>query len=123
MISRWKQRYKKDGVLGLATIHPCQPPPKLTPELRAKLVTFFRNRRLNEVANGLRPSATGVRVVIFSGPVTFPWPQSSVCPKAILVVSPEQTAKGILIPIYKDKNRAIRSDAVIVNAGRSHFTL
>ena len=26
-ISRWKQRYEKDGVLGLATIHPGQPPP------------------------------------------------------------------------------------------------
>jgi len=29
-ISRWKQRYEKDGVLGLATIHPGQPPQKLT---------------------------------------------------------------------------------------------
>jgi transposase-like protein len=25
-VSRWKQRYEKDGVLGLATIHPGPPP-------------------------------------------------------------------------------------------------
>jgi transposase len=31
-ISRWKQRYERDGVLGLATIHPGQPQ-KLTPQL------------------------------------------------------------------------------------------
>src|SRR5215471_13097545 len=41
-ISRWKHRYEKDGVLGLATIHPGQPPQKLTPELRAKVLERTR---------------------------------------------------------------------------------
>ena len=36
-VSRWKQRHEKDGVLGLATIHPGQPPQKLTPQLRARV--------------------------------------------------------------------------------------
>ena len=35
-ISRWKQRYDADGLLGLATIHPGLPPQKLTPQLRAR---------------------------------------------------------------------------------------
>ena len=37
-ISRWKQRYQEEGVLGLATIHPGQPPQKLTPQLRARVL-------------------------------------------------------------------------------------
>jgi transposase len=37
-ISRWKQRYEKDGLLGLATIHPGQQPQKLTAQLRAKVL-------------------------------------------------------------------------------------
>ena len=37
-ISRWKQRYEQEGVLGLATVHPGQPPQKLTPQLRAKVL-------------------------------------------------------------------------------------
>ena len=41
-VSRWKQRYEKDGVLGLATIHPGQPPQKLTPQLRAKVLERTR---------------------------------------------------------------------------------
>src|SRR3984885_3012215 len=41
-ISRWKQRYQEDGVLGLATIHPGQPPQKLTPQLRAKVLERTR---------------------------------------------------------------------------------
>jgi len=41
-ISRWTQRYEKDGVLGLATIHPGQPPQKLTPQLRAKVLEKTR---------------------------------------------------------------------------------
>src|SRR5271169_4040469 len=41
-ISRWKQRYQEDGVLGLATIHPGQPPQKLTSELRAKVLERTR---------------------------------------------------------------------------------
>ena len=41
-VSRWKKRYQKDGVLGLATIHPGQPPQKLTPQLRAKVLERTR---------------------------------------------------------------------------------
>jgi len=41
-ISRWKQRYEQDGLLGLATIHPGQPPQKLTPQLRAKVLEKTR---------------------------------------------------------------------------------
>ena len=43
-ISRWKQRYEKEGVLGLATVHPGQPPQKLTPQLRAKVLERTRQR-------------------------------------------------------------------------------
>ena len=41
-ISRWKQRYEKEGVVGLATVHPGQPPQKLTAQLRAKVLERTR---------------------------------------------------------------------------------
>jgi transposase len=41
-ISRWKRRYDEDGVLGLVTIHPGQPPQKLTPQLRARVLAKTR---------------------------------------------------------------------------------
>src|ERR1051325_8917090 len=41
-VSRWKQRYQQDGVLGLATVHPGQPPQKLTPQLRARVLERTR---------------------------------------------------------------------------------
>jgi transposase len=41
-ISRWKQRYDADGLLGLATIHPGLPPQKLTPQLRARVLDKTR---------------------------------------------------------------------------------
>jgi transposase len=41
-ISRWKQRYQRDGLLGLATIHPGQPPTKLTVALRARVLDRTR---------------------------------------------------------------------------------
>jgi len=41
-ISRWKQRFQKDGLLGLASIHPGQPPSKLTAALRAKVLARTR---------------------------------------------------------------------------------
>src|SRR5512134_2073322 len=41
-VSRWKQRYQEEGLLGLATIHPGQPPQKLTPQLRAKVLEKTR---------------------------------------------------------------------------------
>src|SRR5260221_122013 len=41
-ISRWKQRYQEDGLLGLATIPPGQPPQKLTPTLRARVLERTR---------------------------------------------------------------------------------
>jgi transposase len=41
-ISRWKQRYQEDDVLGLATIHPGQQPQKLTPQLRARVLEQTR---------------------------------------------------------------------------------
>src|SRR5215831_6369310 len=41
-ISRWKQRYEQEGLLGLATIHPGQPPQKLTPQLRARVLEKTR---------------------------------------------------------------------------------
>jgi transposase len=37
-VSRWKHRFQEDGLLGLATIHPGQPPQKLTPQLRARVL-------------------------------------------------------------------------------------
>jgi transposase len=41
-ISRWKRRFDQDGILGLATIHPGQPPIKLTPALRARVIERTR---------------------------------------------------------------------------------
>ena len=41
-VSRWKQRYQQDGVLGLATIHPGQPPQKLTAQFRARVLERTR---------------------------------------------------------------------------------
>ena len=41
-ISRWKQRYENDGLIGLVTVHPGQPPQKLTPQLRAKVLEKTR---------------------------------------------------------------------------------
>ena len=37
-ISLWNRRYREEGLLGLATFHPGQPPQKLTPQLRAKIL-------------------------------------------------------------------------------------
>lgn len=37
-ISLWKRRYLDEGLVGLATFHPGQPPQKLTPQLRAKIL-------------------------------------------------------------------------------------
>lgn len=41
-ISRWKRRYEEDGLVGLATIHPGQPPWKLTAALRARVLDRTR---------------------------------------------------------------------------------
>lgn len=41
-ISRWSQRYRQDGLLGLATIHPGQAPQKLTAEFRARVLERTR---------------------------------------------------------------------------------
>jgi transposase len=37
-ISLWKRRYREAGVAGLVSIHPGQPPKKLTPRFRAKVL-------------------------------------------------------------------------------------
>jgi transposase len=37
-ISLWKTRYLSEGVIGLTTLHPGQPPQKLTPSLRARIL-------------------------------------------------------------------------------------
>jgi transposase len=41
-ISRWKRRFEQDGLVGLATVHPGQPPRKLTPSLRARVLDRTR---------------------------------------------------------------------------------
>lgn len=37
-ISLWKKRYQEEGLIGLGTVRPGQPPQKLTPQLRAKIL-------------------------------------------------------------------------------------
>lgn len=37
-ISLWKRRYRQAGVVGLVGVHPGQPPKKLTPHFRAKVL-------------------------------------------------------------------------------------
>jgi transposase len=44
-ISLWKRRYREAGVVGLVSVHPGQPPKKLTPQLRAKILGRHSNRR------------------------------------------------------------------------------
>jgi transposase len=38
-VARWKKRYEAEGLIGLATLHPGQPPRLLTPGLRAKILS------------------------------------------------------------------------------------
>jgi transposase len=38
VVWKWKQRYAEQGLPGLLTVHPGQKPPKLTAELRAKIL-------------------------------------------------------------------------------------
>ena len=38
MLGGPKRRYREEGLVGLATFHPGQPPKKLTPQLRAKIL-------------------------------------------------------------------------------------
>src|ERR1700704_4994914 len=62
-ISRWKKRYEKDGVLGLATIHPGQPPQKLTPQFRAKVLERTRQAPPDGSPHwSLRKRAGGMKV-------------------------------------------------------------
>lgn len=37
-IARWRSRFEQEGLAGLVTVHPGQPPSKLTPALRAKVL-------------------------------------------------------------------------------------
>ena len=37
-VAHWKQRFLQDGMAGLKTHHPGQPPSKLTPAIRAKVL-------------------------------------------------------------------------------------
>ena len=37
-ISLWKRRYREAGIVGLVSVHPGQPPKKLTPHFRAKVL-------------------------------------------------------------------------------------
>jgi len=46
-ISLWKRRYREEGLVGLATFHPGQPPQKLTPQLRAKLLAKTQQKPLD----------------------------------------------------------------------------
>jgi transposase len=41
-ISRWKTRYREEGLIGLASFHPGQPPSKRTASLRAKILARTR---------------------------------------------------------------------------------
>jgi transposase len=41
-VARWKKRYEEEGLVGLATLHPGQPPRLLTPGLRAKILSKTR---------------------------------------------------------------------------------
>jgi transposase len=39
---RWKRRFDDEGLFGLGTVHPGQPPTKLTPALRARVLERTR---------------------------------------------------------------------------------
>ena len=41
-ISLWRRRYEQEGVIGLGTVRPGQPPSKLTPALRARILAKTR---------------------------------------------------------------------------------
>jgi transposase len=65
-VSRWKQRYVQDGVLSLATIHPGQPPQKLTPQLRAKVLERTRQAP---------PEPRTIEMMVRTPPIAS-WPHS-----------------------------------------------
>jgi transposase len=44
-ISLWKRRYRQAGVVGLVSVHPGQPPKKLTPQFRAKVLAKTQQHR------------------------------------------------------------------------------
>lgn len=62
-ISRWKKRYQQEGLAGLASVHPGQPPQKLTPQLRAKILARTQQAppdgsthwSLRKMARGVEP--------------------------------------------------------------------
>lgn len=41
-ISLWRRRYEQEGLIGLGTVRPGQPPSKLTPALRARILAKTR---------------------------------------------------------------------------------
>ncbi len=62
-ISRWKQRFHEEGLLGLATIHPGQPPQKLTAELRARVLATTQQAPADGSTHwSLRKMATVMKV-------------------------------------------------------------
>lgn len=38
-ISLWKRRYRETGVVGLVSVHPGQPPKRLMPQFRSRVLT------------------------------------------------------------------------------------
>lgn len=62
-ISLWKRRYGEEGLLGLATFHPGQPPQKLTPQLRAKILAKTQQKPADGSTHwSLRKMATVMNV-------------------------------------------------------------
>jgi transposase len=62
-ISRWKRRFQQDGILGLASIHPGQPPRKLTAALRARVLERTRQAPPDGSTHwSLRKMATAMKV-------------------------------------------------------------
>jgi len=62
-ISLWKRRYGEEGLLGLATFHPGQPPQKLTPQLRAKILAKTQQKPADGSTHwSLRKMATVINV-------------------------------------------------------------
>jgi transposase len=51
-ISLWKKRYRLEGMVGLATIHPGQAAKKLTTQLRARILAKTYSRRRTDPRTG-----------------------------------------------------------------------
>jgi transposase len=81
-ISLRKKRYRQEGIVGLATCHPGQPPQKLTTQLRARILAKTQQRRRTGPRTG-RPEKWAVVMQIGKDLVRQVWKQADLKPQRL----------------------------------------